>query len=90
MNSASANTLRILARLLACVISASLYLQVGYKFRFFGKDAEVASSLCNIFSYPDRNFMTASIPVPRLHVYVRRLVAAGYKVCLRPTQETEE
>lgn len=24
--------------------------------------------------------MTASVPVPRLHVYVRRLVAAGYKV----------
>lgn len=57
-----------------------LDVQVGYKFRFFGKDAEIASSLCNIFTYPDRNFMTASIPVPRLHVYVRRLVAAGYKV----------
>lgn len=54
--------------------------QVGYKFRFFGEDAEIAARECNIFSYPDRNFMTASIPVPRLHVYVRRLVQAGYKV----------
>ena len=27
----------------------------------------------------DRNFMTASLPLPRLHVYVRRLVEAGYK-----------
>ena len=25
--------------------------------------------------------MTASVPVHRLHVYVRRLVEAGYKVC---------
>ena len=53
---------------------------MGYKYRLFGEDAEIASSLCNIFSYPDRNFMTASIPVHRLHVYVRRLVEAGYKV----------
>ena len=57
-------------------------MQVGYKYRLFGEDAEVASSLCNIFSYPDRNFMTASVPVHRLHVYVRRLVEAGYKVLL--------
>ena len=56
--------------------------QVGYKFRFFGKDAETAASVCRIFAYPDRNFMTASIPVPRLHAYVRRLVAAGHKVHL--------
>ena len=55
-------------------------LQVGYKFRFFGEDAEIAARECNIFCYPDRNFMTASIPVPRLHVYVRRLVEAGFKV----------
>ena len=53
---------------------------VGYKFRFFGEDAETAARECNIFCYPDRNFMVASIPVPRLHVYVRRLVRAGHKV----------
>ena len=57
-------------------------MQVGYKFRFFGEDAEVAARECNIFAYPDRNFMTASIPVPRLRVYVRRLVEAGHKVLL--------
>ena len=56
-------------------------MQVGYKYRLFGEDADIASSHCNIFSYPDRNFMTASVPVHRLHVYVRRLVEAGYKVC---------
>lgn len=42
--------------------------------------AEIASKECNIFAFPDHNFLTASIPVPRLHVYVRRLVEAGYKV----------
>lgn len=42
--------------------------------------ADIASKECNIFAYPDHNFLTASIPVPRLHVYVRRLVEAGYKV----------
>ena len=59
-------------------------LQVGYKYRLFGEDADIASSHCNIFSYPDRNFMTASVPVHRLHVYVRRLVEAGYKVYCQP------
>ena len=44
--------------------------------------ADIASKECNIFAYPDHNFLTASIPVPRLHVYVRRLVEAGYKVGL--------
>lgn len=28
----------------------------------------------------DHNFMTASFPVPRLSIHVRRLVAAGHKV----------
>ena len=35
---------------------------------------------CNIFAYPDHNYLTASVPVPRLHVYVRRLVQAGHQV----------
>ncbi|CAL8467013.1 g6549 [Coccomyxa elongata] len=64
-----------------------LAIEVGYKFRFFGEDAEIAARECNIFCYPDRNFMTSSIPVPRLHVYVRRLVEAGYKVGI--VQQTE-
>ena len=44
--------------------------------------ADTASKECNIFAYPDHNFLTASIPVPRLHVYVRRLVEAGHKVSI--------
>lgn len=54
--------------------------QVGYKFRFFGDDAEIAARLCNIMAFPDRNFLSASCPVHRLPVYARRLVEAGYKV----------
>jgi hypothetical protein len=34
----------------------------------------------NCYCYTDHNFLTASIPVPRLPVHVRRLVQAGYKV----------
>jgi DNA mismatch repair ATPase MutS len=49
-----------------------LLLQVGYKMRFFGEDAETASRVCNIYCYPDHNFMTASIPVHRLPIHVRR------------------
>lgn len=57
---------------------------MGYKFRFFGPDAEVAAQVCNIFAYHDEKMgaMSASVPVPRLHVHVRRLVEAGHKVRL--------
>ncbi|KAK9814927.1 hypothetical protein WJX73_002195 [Symbiochloris irregularis] len=65
-----------------------LAIEVGYKFRFFGEDAEIAAKECNLFVYPDRNFMTASIPLPRLHVYVRRLVEAGHKVGIVRQTET--
>eukprot|EP00884_Botryococcus_braunii_P017424 jgi/Botrbrau1/4365/Bobra.105_2s0012.1 len=57
-----------------------LIIEVGYKFRFFGEDAEIAARLCNIMAFPDRNFLSASCPVHRLPVYARRLVEAGYKV----------
>lgn len=57
-----------------------LMVEVGYKFRFFGEDAEVAARELGIYCHMDHNFMTASIPTFRLHVHVRRLVNAGYKV----------
>ena len=44
--------------------------------------------VCNIFCYPDRNFMTASLPLPRLHVYVRRLVEAGHKASISPVMHS--
>ncbi|KIY97568.1 DNA mismatch repair protein Msh3 [Monoraphidium neglectum] len=57
-----------------------LAVEVGYKMRFFGEDAEAAARELGLHAYPDHNFLTASIPVQRLPVHVRRLVQAGYKV----------
>ncbi|XP_060091749.1 DNA mismatch repair protein Msh3 [Heteronotia binoei] len=57
-----------------------LCVECGYKYRFFGEDAEVAAKELNIYCHQDHNFMTASIPAHRLFVHVRRLVAKGYKV----------
>ena len=41
---------------------------------------QIAAKVLKIFCHLDHNFMTASIPVHRLLVHIRRLVAAGYKV----------
>jgi DNA mismatch repair protein MSH3 len=59
---------------------AILFVECGYKYRFFGEDAEIAAKELDIFCHPDHNFMTASIPTHRLFVHVRRLVAKGLKV----------
>ncbi|ORZ31484.1 muts domain V-domain-containing protein [Catenaria anguillulae PL171] len=60
-----------------------LAVEVGYKYRFFG----IASNLLQIVAWHDRNFLTASVPVPRIHLHIRRLVRAGHKVGL--VQQTE-
>ncbi|TGZ85655.1 mismatch repair MSH3 [Ascodesmis nigricans] len=70
-----------------------LIVEVGYKFRFFGEDAKIASENLSIVCIPGKmrfdnhpseahydKFASASIPVHRLHVHVRRLVSNGYKV----------
>ncbi|KAF8252779.1 hypothetical protein K440DRAFT_652656 [Wilcoxina mikolae CBS 423.85] len=70
-----------------------LVVEVGYKFRFFGEDARIASQNLSIMCIPGKmrfdndpseahydRFASASIPVHRLHVHVKRLVANGYKV----------
>jgi DNA mismatch repair protein MSH3 len=67
--------------------------QVGYKYQFYGEDARIAAKVLSIvcingkFRYdehPDEahlnRFASASIPIGRLHVHVKRLVAAGHKV----------
>ncbi|EMP29535.1 DNA mismatch repair protein Msh3 [Chelonia mydas] len=59
---------------------AILCVECGYKYRFFGEDAEIAAKELNIYCHQDHNFMTASIPTHRLFVHVRRLVAKGYKL----------
>lgn len=67
---------------------AVLCVECGYKYRFFGEDAEIASRELNIYCHLDHNFMTASIPTHRLFVHVRRLVAKGYKVGVVKQMET--
>lgn len=70
-----------------------LVVEVGYKFRFFGEDARIAAKELGIFCIPGKlrfdehpseahldRFASASIPVHRLHVHVKRLVQAGHKV----------
>ncbi|NXX73837.1 MSH3 protein, partial [Urocolius indicus] len=67
---------------------AVLCVECGYKYRFFGDDAEIAAKELNIYCHQDHNFMTASIPSHRLFVHVRRLVASGYKVGVIKQMET--
>ncbi|XP_054928184.1 DNA mismatch repair protein Msh3-like [Dermacentor andersoni] len=57
-----------------------LLVECGYRFRFFGEDAELASRELCIMCHQDHNFMTASIPVHRLGFHVERLVSRGHKV----------
>nr|POE63348.1 dna mismatch repair protein msh3 [Quercus suber] len=70
-----------------------LVVEVGYKFRFFGEDARTAAKELSIVCIPGKfrfdehpseahldRFASASIPVHRLHVHVKRLVSAGHKV----------
>ncbi|XVF53622.1 hypothetical protein PTKIN_Ptkin05aG0113300 [Pterospermum kingtungense] len=65
-----------------------LMVEVGYRFRFFGNDAEIAARVLGIYAHMDRNFLTASVPTFRLNVHVRRLVYAGYKVGVVKQTET--
>ncbi|XP_059629291.1 DNA mismatch repair protein MSH3 isoform X2 [Cornus florida] len=65
-----------------------LMVEVGYKYRFFGDDAENAARVLGIFAHMDHNFLTASIPTFRLNVHVRRLVSAGFKVGVVKQTET--
>lgn len=65
-----------------------MFVECGYKYRFFGCDAEIAAVELNIQAHMDHSFMTGSIPTHRLHVHVRRLVAKGYKVGVVKQTET--
>ncbi|XP_040011812.1 DNA mismatch repair protein Msh3 isoform X2 [Xiphias gladius] len=67
---------------------ALLAVECGYKYRFFGEDAEIAAKELNIVCHLDHNFMTCSIPAHRLFVHVRRLVSHGHKVGVVKQTET--
>jgi DNA mismatch repair protein MSH3 len=49
-----------------------LMITVGYKYRFFGEDAKVASKELGIVCFQSRNFLTASVPVIKRDVYVKK------------------
>lgn len=53
---------------------AILFVECGYKYRFFGEDAEVASRVLKIGCFHAHNFNTGSIPVYRLNIHLRRQV----------------
>ncbi|KAL5121997.1 Mismatch repair protein msh3 [Pleosporales sp. CAS-2024a] len=70
-----------------------IVMEVGYKFKFFGEDARTASKELRIVCIPGKfrydehpseahydRFASASFPVHRLQVHVKRLVQANYKV----------
>eukprot|EP00188_Purpureofilum_apyrenoidigerum_P005410 Plantae.Rhodophyta-Purpureofilum_apyrenoidigerum.ctg7008.p1 GENE.Plantae.Rhodophyta-Purpureofilum_apyrenoidigerum.ctg7008~~Plantae.Rhodophyta-Purpureofilum_apyrenoidigerum.ctg7008.p1 ORF type:complete len:973 (+),score=165.88 Plantae.Rhodophyta-Purpureofilum_apyrenoidigerum.ctg7008:103-2919(+) len=57
-----------------------LFIECGYKYRFFGEDAEIASRVLRIYCFMKHNFMTASVPTHRLAYHVERMVRAGHKV----------
>ncbi|CAM8993437.1 unnamed protein product [Rhodiola kirilowii] len=65
-----------------------LMIEVGYRYRFFGQDAENAARVLGIYAHMDHSFLTASVPTFRLNFHVRRLVNAGYKVGVVKQTET--
>ena len=81
-----------------------LLIQNGYRYKFFGNDALIASKILNIkltngkLSYdlnnPSKNdylystFASASIPIERLLIHVRRLINKGYIVGIVDQIET--
>jgi DNA mismatch repair protein MSH3 len=65
-----------------------LFVESGYRYRFFGKDAEIAAKVLNIRAGLSHNFLSTSVPVHRLHVHAMRLVQAGYKVGVVSQTET--
>lgn len=74
-----------------------LAIQVGYKFKFFGQDAVIASHLLNIMLIPGNieldesnhdRFAYCLIPDNRLHVHLQRLLNNGLKVGVVKQTET--
>lgn len=74
-------------------LDAIIVYEVGYKFKIYGEDARVASKELGIVCIPGKfrydehsseahlnQFASASFPVHRLQVHVKRLVKANHKV----------
>ncbi|TFK46431.1 hypothetical protein OE88DRAFT_1715028 [Heliocybe sulcata] len=65
-----------------------LMIEVGYKYVFWGEDAQIASKELGIVCYPKGNFYKASIPVERRDVHLKKLLAQGHKVGIVDQTET--
>ncbi|KAK2460594.1 hypothetical protein APHAL10511_007064 [Amanita phalloides] len=65
-----------------------LMVEVGYRYRFFGDDAKVASKELGIVGFPDRNFHVASIPTHRRDVHLKKLLSQGHRVGIVGQVET--
>ncbi|KAG8825802.1 Mismatch repair protein msh3 [Serendipita sp. 401] len=65
-----------------------LLFEVGYKYRFFGEDARVASRALGIACFMSRNFLTASIPVHRKMIHTKKLLSLGHRVGIVGQTET--
>lgn len=65
-----------------------LLFEVGYKYRFFGEDARIASKALGIACFMDRNFLTGSIPVYRKMIHTKKLLSLGHRVGIVGQTET--
>lgn len=65
-----------------------LCIEVGYKYKFYDDDARVASRELNIACFLEKHLFTAMIPLHRLNVHIKKLIAAGYKVGIVRQTET--
>jgi DNA mismatch repair ATPase MutS len=63
-----------------------LMFECGYRYRFFGEDAFISAKVLDISVNDDDEALFATSSVPTFNganVYVKKLVAAGYKVVAR-------
>ena len=65
-----------------------LFVECGYKYKFFASDAIIASKVLQIVCFRDKNFYCATVPVGRLEIHMERLVVAGHKVGVMRQTET--
>ncbi|EIN07832.1 hypothetical protein PUNSTDRAFT_121053 [Punctularia strigosozonata HHB-11173 SS5] len=65
-----------------------LMVAVGYKYKFYGEDAKIASKELGIACFPQRNFLVATAPIFRREIYVKKLLAQGYRVGIVDQTET--
>ncbi|KAF9264759.1 hypothetical protein L218DRAFT_972361 [Marasmius fiardii PR-910] len=69
-------------------VGTLLMVEVGYKYRFFGNDAKIASRELGIVCFPDRNFIVASIPTHRWEIHLKKLLSKGHRVGIVSQVET--